>query len=122
MRGCEVRIPARVPAARGRAGHGRSGAAPGRGAGAAPAAGHGPWGSRRNRATWQGGGLERPLCFLLPQIIQCFISLEMKLENISKCLTLTRLERGHGVCFDVAGRALCFEVIISKFVAQKKFM
>lgn len=93
--------------------------APGKVRGAAPAAGHRPRTGGRTRATWQGSGLESPVCFLPLQVIQCFISLEMRLENI---LALARLERGHGVCFGVVGRVLCFELIIAKFVAQKKFM
>lgn len=89
--GCEVRILVRVPSARGHAGDGSSGAAPapGRCAGAAPAAGHRPWMSGTNRATWQGRGLESRVCFLSLRIIQCFISL----ENIRKCLVLAGLER-----------------------------
>lgn len=68
-----------------------------------------------SRATWQGSGLESPVCFLPLRITQCFISL----ENIRRCLELARLERGHEACFGVVGRVLCFEVVISKFVAQK---
>lgn len=67
-------------------------------------------------------GLGSPVCFLSLQIIQAFISLEIKLENIRKCLALTRLERGREVCFGIVGIVLCFEVIIAKFVGQKKFM
>lgn len=87
-----------------------------------PAAGHWPQMSGRNCATWQGSGLQNRVCFLSLQIIQCVISVDTKQENIRKCLTLTRLERGRGVCFGVVGTVFCFEVIIAKFVAQKKFM
>lgn len=100
----------------------RAAPAPGKVRGAAPAAGHRPRTGGRSRATWQGSRLESPVCFLPLQVIQCFISLEMRLENIHKCLALAGLERGHGVCFGVVGRVLCFELIIAKFVAQKKFM
>lgn len=62
------------------------------------------------------------MCFLSLQIIQWFISLDMKLENIRKRLALTRVEGGRGVCYGVVGRVLCFKVVIAKFVAQKKFM
>lgn len=87
-----------------------------------PAAGHWPQMSGRNRATWQGSGLQSRVCSLSLQIIQCVISVDAKLENIRKCLALTRLERGHWGCFGVVGTVLCFEVIVAKFVAQKKFM
>lgn len=103
----------------GHAGDRRSRAPKGGCAGAAPAAGHWARMSGRNRATWQDSGLESPVCFLSLQIIEGFISLEIKLENIRKCLALTRLERGRGAYFGIVGRVLCFEVIITKFVAQK---
>lgn len=121
-----MRILVRVAAASGRAGDRSSGAAPApgevRGCRSRCRAAPCPRMSCRSRATWQGSGLESRLCFLSLQIVQCFISLEIKLLNIRKCLALTRLERGRGVCFGVVGRVLCFEVIIAKFVAQKKFM
>lgn len=117
--GCAVRIRVGVPSARGHAGDRSSGAGPAReGARGRSRRRHRPRVSGTDRATWQGRGLESPVCFLSLQIIQCFIPL----ENIRKCLPLARLERGRGVCFGVVGRALCFEVVIAKFVAQKKFM
>lgn len=124
MPGCEVRVLAGVPSAGGHAGdrrdrRDRSCRAAGKVRGAAPAAGHRPRTGGRTRATWHRSGLESPVCFLPLQVIQCFISLEMSLENT---LALARLERGHGVCFGVVDRVLCFELIIAKFVAQKKFM
>lgn len=64
MPGCEVRILVREPPARGRAGDGSSRAPPGEVRGAAPAAGHWPRRSGRNRATWQGSGLGES-CVLL---------------------------------------------------------